>query len=99
MSFGFWPGGGAVDDASFYAYAAPEPPGFADARVIPAAARYHPELREFVLPYAAVRADPSPAERLIEFCESAYAAGAELGEWDRAALERTAEGAAAPPPG
>jgi hypothetical protein len=99
MSFGFWPGGGAVDDASFYAYAAPEPPGFADARVIPAAARYHPELREFVLPYAAVRADPSPAERLIEFCESAYAAGAELGEWDRPALERTAEGAGAPPPG
>jgi hypothetical protein len=98
MSFGFWPGGGAVD-ASFYAYAAPEPSGFADARVIPAAARYHPELREFVLPYAAVRADPSPAERLIEFCESAYAAGAELGEWDRAALERTAEGAGATPPG
>lgn len=99
MSFGFWPGGGAVDDASFYAYAAPEPPGFAEARVIPAAARYHPELREFVLPYAAVRADPHPAERLLEFCESAYAAGAELGQWDRAALERSAESAGAPPPG
>jgi hypothetical protein len=98
ISFGFWPGGGAVDDASFYAYAAPEPPGFADARVLPAAARYHPELREFVLPYVAVRADPDPAGRLLEFCESAYAAGAELGGWDRAALERVQEPAGAAPP-
>ena len=88
LSFGFWPGGAGFDDAAFYAYAAPEPPGFADAAVRPAAAFYHPDLHEFLLPYASVQSDPDPDRRLLEFCESAYDAGAELGRWDRAALER-----------
>ncbi|HSD21065.1 MAG TPA: DUF5996 family protein [Anaeromyxobacter sp.] len=91
-SFGFWPGGGGVDDAAFYAYAAPEPPGFADAPVRPPEARYHRELREFVLPYAAVCADAEPEKRLLEFLETTYEAGAELGGWDRPALERGARG-------
>ena len=37
MSFGFWPGGEVVEDAAFYAYAAPEPTGFRDANPHPAA--------------------------------------------------------------
>jgi hypothetical protein len=88
VSFGFWPGGGVMDDAAFYAYAAPEPAGFADAPVRPAEARYHRALREFILPYAAVRADAEPERRLMEFLETTYEAATELGGWDRAALER-----------
>jgi hypothetical protein len=88
ISFGFWPGGNGVDDAAFYAYAAPEPPGFAEARLRPDAASWHPRLREFLLPYEVVRRDADPAARLLEFVESAYEAGAELAGWDRASLER-----------
>src|SRR5438046_7483193 len=44
ISAGFWPGGGAVADAAFYAYAAPEPPGFKTASIVPAAASYREDL-------------------------------------------------------
>jgi hypothetical protein len=87
ISHGFWPGS-ATTDASFYAYAAPEPAGFADARVQPAGAFYSRELKEFLLPYEAVRGAPSPEKALMAFLESTYEAGATLGKWDRAALER-----------
>ena len=35
ISAGFWPGGGDIKGPAFYAYAAPEPAGFAEARVGP----------------------------------------------------------------
>jgi hypothetical protein len=94
MSFGFWPGGAGFDDAAFYAYAAPEPPGFPSAPVRPPEASYHPALKEFVLPYAAVCAEAEPEKRLLEFLETTYDAGVELGGWDRPALERGAPAAA-----
>ena len=47
-SAGFWPGGGSVTEPAFYAYAYPEPAGFADYRIGPAGAYYSPELREFI---------------------------------------------------
>lgn len=87
-SVGFWPGGGPVAEPSFYAYAAPEPDGYRDAPVRPAAAYYHPDLKEFLLPYEAVRTAKSPESDLRAFCESTYAAAAELGKWDRGKLER-----------
>ena len=40
-SCGFWPGGEALPEAVFYAYAYPEPESFRDATVRPAAAHYH----------------------------------------------------------
>ena len=96
ISFGFWPGGTTpagvvVDEPVLYAYAAPEPAGFRDAPVRPRAARYDARLGEFVLPYEAVRTASDPAAEVRSFCEDAYAAGATLGGWDRAALERTAQ--------
>jgi hypothetical protein len=96
ISFGFWPGGAApsgpvVAEPVFYAYAAPEPEGFRDAPVRPAAARYDARLNEFLLPYEAIRTSPDPAAEVREFCESAYVAGATLGGWDRSSLERTQE--------
>jgi hypothetical protein len=87
-SAGFWPGGGAVDSAAFYAYAYPEPRGFGSAPVRPDGAFYHSDLREFLLPYDQVRQSPTPDDTLMAFLESTYEAAATLGAWDRAALER-----------
>jgi hypothetical protein len=84
-SCGFWPGGS--EEGSFYSYVYPEPPGFADWKVEPAAAFYDSGLREFLLPYAAVRTAPDPEGTLMSFLQSTYEGAAELGGWDRAALE------------
>ena len=89
ISAGFWPGSGSVQEAAFYVYAAPEPKGFAAATIQPAAAYYHREMGEFILPYEAVRSAPSPDDALLDFLQSAYSAAADLGNWDRATLERT----------
>jgi len=49
ISHGFWPGGGDVKGAAFYAYAAPEPPGFSDYPVLPATARQDSTFSESLL--------------------------------------------------
>jgi hypothetical protein len=90
-SVGFWPGSGNITDPAFYSYTAPEPPGFRDWRVQPPAARYDPQLGEFLLMYDDVRSSSSPRRALLEFCQSTYEAGATLGKWDREALERSTE--------
>lgn len=87
-SAGFWPGGGAVDYPAFYSYAYPSPPGFSSARVKPESAFFSEELKEFVLPYEAVRTASEPDATLLEFLQSSYEAAAGGGDWDRAALER-----------
>lgn len=92
ISAGFWPGivGSPVAEPAFYAYAYPEPAGCPDAVVRPAAARYEMAMREWILPYDAVRTAPDPDATLMEFLASTYEAAATLGGWDRAALERPA---------
>jgi hypothetical protein len=87
-SAGWWPGGGDITSPMFYAYAAPEPAGFRNASIGPASASYHSPLGEFLLPYDAVRQASDPRRALLEFLESTYEAAANLGRWDRAALER-----------
>jgi hypothetical protein len=87
-SAGFWPGGGDVKGPAFYAYAAPEPAGFAERRVRPEAAFYHPQMKEFLLMYDDVRSADSPKTAVMAFLESTYEAAAECGKWDRKALER-----------
>ena len=86
ISGGFWPGTGELD-AVFYAYAAPEPPGFSKAIVVPSTAFYSTQMSEFFLMYEDVRKAPSPREALVDFLQSTYDAGASLGNWDRTALE------------
>jgi hypothetical protein len=88
ISHGFWPGSGPVLEPAFYAYAVPEPSGLKEARVGPAAAYYHRELGEFILPYEAVRTAASPEKEIRAFIDSTYAQAATLAGWDRAALER-----------
>jgi hypothetical protein len=87
-SCGFWPGSGAIDYPAFYAYAYPEPEGFATAPVRPEGAFYSADFREFVLPYDNVRLSGRPDETLLAFFQSTYEAVANLAGWDRAALER-----------
>jgi hypothetical protein len=86
ISHGFWPGGdwpsaGRVEEAIFYAYAVPEPSGFAQAQALPAEARYDEKLREFVLPYEAARSAADPDACLLDFMKSTYRAGADAAAW------------------
>jgi len=88
ISHGFWPGSGPVLEPAFYSYAVPEPDGLKAAPVRPAAAFYHAEMSEFILPYEAVRTSASPAADIAAFIESTYDQAATLARWDRAALDR-----------
>lgn len=87
-SCGFWSGTAPIDYPAFYAYAYPQPAGFAEARVRPDGAFYSTDFGEFIFPYDRVRESPSPDDTLLEFLQSTYVAAADLAKWDRAALER-----------
>jgi len=84
-SCGFWPGGG--EEGAFYCYAYPQPDGFTDYPIAPENAYFNEELSEFILPYEAVRTADDPDSKLMQFLQTTYAAAADLGGWDRAALE------------
>jgi hypothetical protein len=86
-SLGFWPGNAAAPTPIFYSYAYPEPSGFAETKIQLDAAVYQSKLREFILPYDAVRTAEKPDEVLLDFAQNAYDAASKLGKWDRAALE------------
>lgn len=85
-SCGFWAGPG-LGEPAFYAYAYPQPAGFAQWKVQPQGAYYSEALGEFVLPYEVVRHADDPDATVLAFLQSTYEAAAELGKWDRAALE------------
>ena len=85
-SCGFWPGMPGVEPL-FYSYAYPEPPGYREYSVAPAAARFDPNFGEFVLPYEAMRLSPDPDATLLEFLQTTYDAAANCAHWDRAALD------------
>jgi hypothetical protein len=87
-SVGWWPGNGGFDAPVFYAYAAPEPSGFRDTKILPTQASYNAQIGEFLLSYDAVRNSADPAGMLMDFFQSTYEAAANLGNWDRAALEK-----------
>ncbi|WP_336922265.1 DUF5996 family protein [Aquipuribacter sp. SD81] len=84
-SCGFWPGGG--EEGAFYAYAYPEPDGFAARPAGPPGAAYSEAAGQFLLPYEAVRRAEDPDGALLHFLQSTYEAAADLARWDRAALE------------
>jgi hypothetical protein len=90
ISAGWWPGnvGGPIAAPAFYAYSYPVPAGCDVAPVRPEGAYYHPDLREWILPYEVVRSAPDPDHTLLEFLQSTYDAAADLAKWDRASLER-----------
>ena len=81
VSAGFWPGGNGFEEAAFYAYAYPTPVALSVKPVEPEAAFWHRDLREFLLPYAAVRAAPNPDAELQRFLHSTFASAAGLLDW------------------
>jgi hypothetical protein len=91
ISHGFWPGNKDME-AAFYSYTTPEPAGLADTvsqgKIRPAKSFYSSEMKEFFLLYDDVRKSDSPEKALMDFCQTTYEAGANLANWDRAALER-----------
>lgn len=87
-SVGWWPGDASTPYPAFYAYAAPEPYGFAKAPLRPTMAFYDREALQFRLKYDDVRQSPAPRSTLLDFCHSTYEAAATLGKWNRAELER-----------
>src|SRR5258708_3217426 len=86
-SVGFWPGGGDIKGPAFYSYAAPEPDGFASQQIRPAAAFYHPQMKEFLLMYDDVRTAASPKTALMEFLQSTYDAPPDTARCHRKAPE------------
>lgn len=88
FSVGWWPGDHRLEKAAFYAYAYPEPPGFATADVATPHAYYHPQLHGFYLDYDDARAVDDPDRLIADFFQATYERAADLGRWDRAALER-----------
>ena len=89
ISHGFWVGNDDLPQAAFYAYAAPEPEGFPKAIIRPSDAFYFPNYSQFSLPYETVRKSRTPVQDLEAFLTSTYEAGATLGGWNRADLERS----------
>jgi Family of unknown function (DUF5996) len=85
-SAGFWPGSDTFPQAAFYSYAYPEPAGFRD-RPVTAGAGFDTKLGEFILLYDKVRAAAKPDDLLLDFLTTTYAAAADAGHWDRAALD------------
>jgi hypothetical protein len=81
ISAGFWSGGGGFEEAAFYAYAYPTPPGLAAAPVQPREAFWQPDLGEFLLPYAAVRQSAEPDVLVQQFLRSTFEAAAPLLAW------------------
>ncbi len=91
ISHGWWPGSKDMESA-FYSYTTPEPAGLgnvvSEGKIKPQETFYSAEMKEFFLPYDAVRMADSPERALMDFCQTTYDAGADLAGWDRAALER-----------
>jgi hypothetical protein len=85
-SIGWWPPSEAPGPA-FYAYTYPEPDGYRSAAVRPSGAYFDAALGLYMLPYDLVRESPDPDSTVLEFFQSTYEAGADLGGWDRSLLE------------
>ena len=82
-SAGFWPGGGPVEEAAFYAYAYPKPSGFEHSTIANPKAFWDEGSGEFILPYEAVRSAKDPEGSLLEFLQDTFEAACDLAGWDR----------------
>jgi Family of unknown function (DUF5996) len=88
ISCGFWPGSPQYPHPAFYAYAAPVPTGLESATIRPSSAYYDTNIGEFLLHYDDVRRSSAPEKMLLDFYQTTYEASANLGHWDRDALEK-----------
>jgi hypothetical protein len=95
VAIGWWPGDARSDQAAFYAYAHPAPDGFASGTLEPAAARWEPELGEYILGWEDIRRADDPRSEALQFARSAFAHACAICQWD-AGLGASARGV--PPP-
>jgi hypothetical protein len=95
VAVGWWPGDERYGRAAFYAYAHPAPPGFEDATLSPSAARWAPDLGEYVLDADDVARSADPHATALGFARSAFRHACAVCAWDPA-LSASAEGT--PPP-
>jgi hypothetical protein len=78
--------GDETSAAFFYGYIYPQPPGAEKLPIAPAAASWSDAIKEWVLPYEAVRSAPDPVAELRSFLDAIYLQCFEAAGWDRAAL-------------
>jgi len=81
------------DDANapfFYGYIYPQPARAAQLPIAPATAAWSDAIKEWVLPYDAVRTAADPAAELNAFLDAIYALCGSAAGWDRAALSYVA---------
>jgi hypothetical protein len=95
VAVGWWPGDARYGKAAFYAYAHPAPEDFADGTVAPDAARWEPELGEYLLDWADIRTAGDPHALAVEFMRSAFRHACVVCDWDPG-LSASAHGT--PPP-
>jgi len=95
IAIGWWPGDANYGKAAFYAYSHPVPEGYADARLLPSAARWDSALGEYVLDWDDVRTSSDPYTAALDFCRSAVRHACAVCDWDTE-LSASAEGV--PPP-
>lgn len=95
IAIGWWPGDARHGEAAFYAYAHPAPEHFADATLEPPAARWAPELGEFLLDWDDACASPDPRAAALAFARSAFGHACAVCDWD---LQLAASASGTPPP-
>ena len=96
IAVGWWPGDPRYGKAAFYAYAHPAPEGFETARLSPQAARWEPELGEYILDWSDVRATADPEAEALAFARSAFDHACHVCQWDPALRASVVENS--PPP-
>ncbi|MBR9997620.1 MAG: hypothetical protein KFF73_01555 [Cyclobacteriaceae bacterium] len=84
ISFGFWAGDDNVREPAFYAYAYPSPEGIADKDLLPEGAVWVDNNGSPMAfyPYHTLIKEKNPREKLLDFLESSYLAGATQAGWD-----------------
>jgi hypothetical protein len=95
VAVGWWPGDTRYKNAAFYAYAHPAPAGFGTETLSPSAARWEPDLGEYILDWSEVCASSDPHDTALSFARGAFRHACAVCEWDPA-LTASAEGT--PPP-
>jgi hypothetical protein len=82
IAVGWWPGDERHPRAAFYGYAHPAPPGYPEARLDPHAARWEPDLGEFVLDWDDVRGADDPHRTALTFARSVVRHSCGICDWD-----------------
>lgn len=82
IEVGWWPGDRRYPRAAFFAFASPAPDGYAEASLSPPAARWDPDLGEYLLDWDDVVSSTDPHGAALAFGRSAVAHACAACGWD-----------------